>query len=186
MRDTDVVVAHAVTDNLFALNVTAHNAACYVYKRVVIECQVRYGFFKCVSCTYACRVTAFIDECVSVLLNPDIVFAYGYADFKTSVFIGLDYFAFGCAYILIYKNAAALYGISCILVVHDTACGEATDIFETYIVMCECVAAYITCMVAWAELVYAHYGAHNVCRTVTAERYSADYVVAVLIGKAIE
>ena len=168
------------------LDVATHNAAGHMHERVVIEGQVRYGSLERILDAHTCRITSFVHEGVSVLCHRDIVFADGHTDFKAAILIRFHHFALLCAHITIHIQITALHRIGGVLVVYDTAYGEAADILERHIIVCERAAAHITSVVVRTELVDTHYRTHQVGGTVAAEGHTADDVVTVHVGQSVK
>ena len=111
--------------------------------------------------------------------------ANGYTNLETSEFVSFNELAILRTWVAVYRECTALDRECGVLIVHGTAYREAADILETDVIVCKAVAAHIACVEAWVELMCAQYRAYKVCCSVTAEWYTADSVVTVHVGYAI-
>ena len=120
------------------------------------------------------------------LVDGDMVVTDRHADFKAAILVRFNHLTILRTCCTVNSKVTSLNRVGGVLIINHTCHLEATYILKLNIVMCQRVAAYITGMVRGIKLMDTQYWTYQIGGTVATEGHTADHIVTIFVGEAID
>ena len=181
----DVGTAAANADGLFLLRGTTDDATHDDGLRLVGKCQSADRVVEVVHTL--CRITAVVQEGVTLLLDVDGMFADADGDGELTVLVGGDFLApFVFHHDIVHTEATALHRIGGVLVIHHALHVEAAVVGKVLRVERECLGRHIQRAGGRRETMGTLRRNQRIRSTLTGKRYAAQGVGAHRVRYGIE